>query len=123
VTRAYHFGIVEDDEMCFRLLERLLFNHFPGSRVTWFDRGEKLLESCDELTFDALILDNDLGMTSGPEVIQALTIRGVRIPMIGISGSSKSEFLFRRAGTPYFMEKAVVFNDLPGLLRSLLPNN
>jgi FixJ family two-component response regulator len=77
-------GVVEDDPLLRRALQRLL--RATGFTVATFDSAEDFLASSPATPFDCLVLDIRLGALSGFDLHDRLRAAGVSTPTIFITG-------------------------------------
>ncbi len=78
--------IIEDDEPLRRALARDL-RRVPGAEVLEAGTVDEALLYVDQRVPDLIVLDLDLPGRSGLEFIEELGLRGVRIPVLVVSGS------------------------------------
>lgn len=76
---------MEDDKGLARLLEKRLAR--TGIRLEVASSGEEGLKKCDEVTYDLVLVDNQMPGISGIEVIQRLSALGDPPPVIMVTGS------------------------------------
>lgn len=77
--------VVDDDPAIRKALGRLL--SVLGNRVCLFDSAESFLDSAAASRAMCIVFDIDLGVTSGLDVACKLCERGLKIPLVFITGS------------------------------------
>jgi two-component system response regulator FixJ len=99
--------IVDDDSAMREALRQTL--EFAGFNVETYANGSSFLATCKKDCVGCLLLDVAMPDMSGQEVQAALTERGVRIPIIFLTGHGDIPMAVRavQAGALDFLEKPV----------------
>jgi DNA-binding NtrC family response regulator len=119
--RTYRFTLAEDDETELFLLHHTISQAFPRSSISTFTNAEDALRHIVETGTDILITDHGMGKMSGTELICDLRKRGLRLPIIMISGSPHAEEEAREAGATEFLQKKANSSEIQEHIRRLLP--
>lgn len=100
--------IVDDQPDMVELSGELLQS--AGHHVRTGSNGEEGLKSLDsEPLPDCVLLDVDMPVLSGPEMVHRMLLHDAgeeRIPILLISGRDDLAAVAKRVGTPYFLAKA-----------------
>lgn len=112
--------LVEDDTPVREALTRLLEGE--GLEVRGYATGEAFLADCDEGTSGCVLLDLRLPGMSGLEVQQALRARGLRLPVVFLTGHGDISATVRalKAGAQDFLEKPVNADTLLAVVNNCL---
>jgi FixJ family two-component response regulator len=104
--------VVDDDESVRNALQRLLSSH--KTRVEAFSSGTALLESCPLNSPACIVMDVRMPMATGMEVQEELARRGVKTPVIFLTGHATVPTSVRamKSGAVDFLSKPVDKNDL-----------
>jgi CheY-like chemotaxis protein len=88
----WHILLVDDDEDDF-FLTRCHLNHAEGHKVNleWAETYEKGLECVQANSYDAVLVDYDLGERTGIEFIRELLASGYKTPLILYTGRGSYE--------------------------------
>jgi FixJ family two-component response regulator len=86
VARPATIAVIDDDESFRPALVELLCSF--GYDVKDFPSAEDLINSAEAFTYDCIITDIHLTGMGGLDLKRRLTIRGVNIPVIMITGRS-----------------------------------
>ena len=105
-------AIVDDDASVRRALTRLARS--MGLEPAAYASGEELLEAAAKSPPDAVLLDLHLPGTRGPDLLAALRARGVRAPVVVMTGLDRpgARQLCLDAGAVAFIAKPVNRADL-----------
>ena len=79
--------IVDDDPAICKLLEKVMRSNDMDSQAV--GSGEQALQALETRTFDIILLDVNLGDMEGFEVLRRLRERGIKTPVIIISGRNE----------------------------------
>lgn len=79
--------IVDDDPAICKLLEKVMRSNDMDSQAV--GSGEQALQALEARTFDIILLDVNLGDMEGFEVLRRLRERGIKTPVIIISGRNE----------------------------------
>ena len=115
--------IVDDDKDVLRSLKAVL--SAEEFDVKTFDSGEAFLESCDRLTAGCVVLDVRMPGLDGLQVQDELTRRGLRIPIIFLTGHGDIPMSVRamKAGAFDFLQKPVAADSLIARVYGALREN
>lgn len=104
--------VVDDDESVRNSVARLLRS--AGHAVKEFSSAEKFLEEYSDTSPACLVLDMRLSTASGFDVIDALALRDVTLPVIFITGYGSIPMTVRamKAGAQEFLTKPVDSDEL-----------
>lgn len=92
-SRNKTIAVVDDDAGVRQSLERLL--HLVGYSVRSFARAEEFLHAAQTCPVHCLVLDINLGSTSGLELASHPAVTGAKIPLIFISGRVEDRIRMR----------------------------
>ena len=84
-TQQHTIAVVDDDLALRNALARQLSEH--GYRVVSFPSAVDFLTAAAKIEARCLIVDINLGGTSGPDLVRLLSGVGLRFPIIFITGS------------------------------------
>ncbi|WP_309605326.1 response regulator transcription factor [Phenylobacterium sp.] len=84
-----HILLVEDNEVASRSIELKL--RAEGHNFYTTDLGEDAIELAGLYDYDVLLLDMDLPDISGLEVLKAVRLKKIRIPVIVLTGAAEVE--------------------------------
>lgn len=85
--------IVDDDPAICKLLEKVMRSNDMDSQAV--GSGEQALQALETRTFDIILLDVNLGDMEGFEVLRRLRERGIKTPVIIISGRNEDyDFMY-----------------------------
>lgn len=84
-SRNKTIAVVDDDAGIRQSLERLL--HLVGYSVRTFASAEEFLEAMTKGTADCIVVDINLGATSGLDLAEHPVVADAKIPLIFISGA------------------------------------
>jgi FixJ family two-component response regulator len=109
-------GIIDDDAPLRRAVSRLLVA--AGYRVELFASAEDFTRAVSSTKADCLLLDIDLGRSSGIELARALSVGGFDVPIVFMTGSADEHVLLevRELGYP-LLPKPFVEDALLGAVR------
>ena len=79
--------IVDDDPAICKLLEKVMRSNDMDSQAV--GSGQQALQALEARTFDIILLDVNLGDMEGFEVLRRLRERGIKTPVIIISGRNE----------------------------------
>jgi two-component system response regulator FixJ len=121
MTGRSSIGVVEDDPLLRRALQRLL--RATGFTVAAFDSAEEFLASSPAAPFDCLVLDIRLrGALSGFDLHERLRAAGVSTPTIFITGhdDEPTRERARRIGAAGYVPKPFDEQSLISLIEAAL---
>src|SRR5690349_13792505 len=101
--RAYRITLAEDDPNTLFLTQTMLARAFPGSSISTFSNAGDALTHILNAGTDILVTDHGMGSMSGAELIRQLRQRGLKLPVIMISGDPRAEEEGRAAGATQFL--------------------
>ena len=78
-------AVVDDSEIIREALDHLLVS--VGYRTELYASAEEFLRAAPGTRAACLVVDVELGGTSGPQLLHELSVRGLRFPAILMSGS------------------------------------
>ena len=118
--RTYRFTLADDDETELFLLHHTISKAFPQSSISSFRNAEDALVHILATGTDILLTDHGMGRMTGTELIHTLRERGVKVPIIMVSGSPNAEEEARLAGATAFMPKTAKMTQIEEQIRRLL---
>ena len=118
--RTYRFTLADDDETELFLLHHTISKAFPQSSIASFRNAEDALVHILATDTDILLTDHGMGCMTGTELIHTLRERGVKVPIIMVSGSPNAEEEARLAGATAFMPKSAKMSQIEEQIRRLL---
>lgn len=89
-ARRRTIAVVDDDPSILKAIGRLLITY--GYRIEQFDSAEAFFKQAATSKADCLLLDCQLGESSGLELRRRLSATGFEIPTIFMTGSDSEEF-------------------------------
>ena len=95
--------LVDDDPAVRSTLARLLVS--GGYRVLQYASGAELIAAADQLAEGCILLDINMPEANGFEVTKALTERGVKLPVVMMTGSGDLTLMAWQAGVAAFVPK------------------
>lgn len=95
--------LVDDDPVVRATLARLLVS--GGYRVREYASGAKLIEAAATLKDGCILLDINMPEPDGFAVTKALAERGIRLPVVMMTGSGDLTLLAWKAGVSGFIPK------------------
>jgi CheY-like chemotaxis protein len=113
--------VVEDDPDVAETLSSILESEGHDVRIA--QNGQIGLERIAESRPDAVLLDIEMPILSGPAMAHRLFIRNCgddRIPLLLLSGVPELKAIAQQVGTPYFLGKPFPLSALAALLRRAL---
>ena len=122
VFRDAHILVAEDQGQNHELITQML--KLSGLRCTCVGNGQAVLDLLGRERFDAVLLDLQMPILDGIQVVETLDASGTRpdIPMIAFSASVMGEEFSRfRALTDDFLAKPITRDDLVAVLQKHLP--
>jgi CheY-like chemotaxis protein len=113
--------LVVDDSRPMRLLTRRILE-LSGATVDQAETGEEALMKGVQPGYDLMLIDLELPGISGAAVAQRLRDRGVRVPLIAVSGHQSPEHqeLCRTAGFAAYVGKPFTPSSLVAAVLPLL---
>lgn len=107
--------LVDDDDAVRGTIARLLVS--GGYRVREYASGRELIDAAATLDeHDCILLDINMPGTDGFAVQRALADKGVRLPVIMMTGSGDLTILAFKAGVVQFMQKPFGRGELLSVL-------
>ena len=104
-------AVVDDSEIIREALDHLLVS--VGYRTELYASAEEFLRAAPGTRAACLVVDVELGGTSGPQLLQELSARGLRFPAILMSG----------CGDPAVRRRAAELGCLTFLLKPFAPTD
>jgi FixJ family two-component response regulator len=116
-------AVVDDSEIMRDALDGLLAS--VGYRTELYASAEDFMRSATTTRAACLVVDVELGATSGPELLRDLAARGLDFPAILMSGSSDAALprVAAELGCRTFLPKPFAPNDLLEVLARTLAFN
>ena len=113
-------AVVDDNEVIRDALDRLLVA--AGYRTELYASAEEFLRAAPGTRAACLVVDVELGGTSGPQLLRELSARGRHFPAIMMSGSGDPALpgLATKLGCLAFLPKPFAPNDLLEVLARTL---
>jgi two-component system, LuxR family, response regulator FixJ len=106
--------LVDDDPAVRGTLTRLLAS--GGYSVREYASGRELLDAADSLKDGCILLDINMPEPDGFAVQKALSDRGIRLPVVMMTGSGDLTVLALKAGVADFMQKPFGRGELLAVL-------
>lgn len=113
--------IVEDDEEIAALIEMVVEDAGHTARVA--RHGEQGLEFLYDRLPDAVVMDVEMPILDGPGLSYRMLVENAgkeKIPIVMVSAVCDLRAVARRVGTPYFLAKPFLPDDLIALLARAL---
>jgi len=104
-------AVVDDSEIIREALDHLLVS--VGYRTELYASAEEFLRAAPGTRAACLVVDVELGGTSGPQLLHELSVRGLRFPAILMSG----------CGDPAVRRRAAELGCLTFLLKPFAPTD
>ncbi|RFZ86982.1 response regulator [Shinella sp. WSJ-2] len=115
--------VIDDDRSIREALQETF--EADGRRVKAFSDGETFLAAFDDASVGCLVMDVKLPGISGLDVLLTLRRRGVRLPIVMITGAGDvaTAVLAMKAGASDFIEKPIGPSDLLACVSKALANS
>ena len=107
--------IVDDEKVWVRVTKELIISKSGGKyRIKTAFNGKEALDIIEDDEIDIMILDMNMPVMDGHQLLQELKKRGVKIPTIVLTGNwgMESELYIGAFGIKKFVEKPVDINSL-----------
>ena len=113
-------AVVDDSEIVREALDHVLVS--AGYRTELYASAEEFMRAAPATRAACLVVDVELGATSGPQLLLDLPARGLQFPAILMSGSDDPALadLAREIGCLAFLPKPFAPNDLLKVLAQTL---
>ena len=121
IPKKQHFIIVDDDRDVRYFIRRVILRHFPEAGISEAGDGQEALRMYEQLNPDLMVIDHDLPLLNGADLIRELRTRQPALPLVMVSNFPAARELAMAAGATMFFEKGAVNAGLAGSLPALLP--
>lgn len=118
--------IIEDEEAHFSLMKRAIAKEFPHASVYHFQEADTCLELLDRIIPTVIITDYLLPGMNGIEFLEALSQKGIDIPVIMITGQGDENVAVRAmklGAIDYLVKFGDFFTLLPTVIEKVVRKN
>ncbi|RMD91025.1 MAG: response regulator, partial [Calditrichaeota bacterium] len=115
--------LVEDDQDQAELIRRSLEKFDERFNVEIIDSGESCLEKISSQKYEAIILDYQLPVYDGLEILKRIKNRGIHVPIVVVSGQGNEKVAveaLKNGAYDYIIKDSTYFSVLPKVVQQTI---
>ncbi len=115
-----HFIIADDDKDVRYFMRRVIQRRFTRAEITEAGDGAEALRLYESRGPDVMVIDHNLPLLSGPDLVRELRTRDPAMPIVMVSHFPAAQAEAMQAGANSFVSKDELIPTLADLLMKLL---
>lgn len=118
MTLAGRVLLAEDNLVNSKLILRHIQKASELISVVHVDNGQKALEQAMEREFDLILMDVEMPLMNGDEVVRTIRSKGIQTPVWMFTGNTDTEFqrMYKNIGAQGFLAKPIEKSRLLSVL-------
>ncbi len=118
--------IVDDDKLDYQFIEEIILEEIPGIEIDYRNSFDTGIGAIKESEYEIAILDYDLGVKKGNEIMYAIKATGKPVSVIFITGNDNPKIVneLKKAGAlEVFHKDKLDTNSFSDLIKTSLKKN